>query len=466
MTASVLPFEAIADARTFTDPAALHALLAQIRKSDPLPYIQAEDYAPFWLVSRHQDIMEIERNADNFINAPRQAMLPLSYEMQTRAAAGGVETTAIMRNLVLMDGTEHKAYRNITQSYFTPKGLSAIVGDIEKLAREFIGRMDVNAEKEGADGEIDFADVAMAFPLRVIMTMLGVPQEDEPLMMRLTQQTLSSQDPEFQAKGGARAAMMEMFAYFKTIIDDLRVTPNDTLASLIANARVDGELLPDRDVFGYFNIIATAGHDTTSYALTGGMLAFLQYPEQLANLRMTPNLATWRPADATETAVAWSQALQRRSGPTALVLSRQNTAPVTRQLADVSLISRGGYILHDCAGTPALILLATGAEVELAVQAWQQLQQQGYAVRVVSMPSTDCFDAQEANYRNAVLPTESKVLAIEAAHRDYWHKYVGRDGDIIAMHSFGESAPGPVLMQHFGFSLDNIVSRASALLQA
>ena len=290
MTASALPFEAIADARTFTDPAALHALLAQIRKSDPLPYIQAEDYAPFWLVSRHQDIMEIERNADNFINAPRQAMLPLSYEMQTRAAAGGVETTAIMRNLVLMDGTEHKAYRNITQSYFTPKGLSAIVGDIEKLAREFIGRMDVNAEKEGADGEIDFADVAMAFPLRVIMTMLGVPQEDEPLMMRLTQQTLSSQDPEFQAKGGARAAMMEMFAYFKTMIDDLRVTPNDTLASLIANARVDGELLPDRDVFGYFNIIATAGHDTTSYALTGGILAFLQYPEQLANLRADPGL--------------------------------------------------------------------------------------------------------------------------------------------------------------------------------
>ena len=290
MTASALPFEAIADARTFTDPAALHALLAQIRKSDPLPYIQADDYAPFWLVSRHQDIMEIERNAACFINAPRQAMLPLSYEMQARATAGGVETAAVMRNLVLMDGAEHKAYRNITQSYFTPKGLSAIIGDIEKLAQEFIGRMDVNAEKEGAGGEIDFADVAMAFPLRVIMTMLGVPQEDEPLMMRLTQQTLSSQDPEFQAKGGARTAMMEMFAYFKTIIDDLRVTPNDTLASLIANARVDGELLPDRDVFGYFNIIATAGHDTTSYALTGGMLAFLQYPEQLAKLRYDPEL--------------------------------------------------------------------------------------------------------------------------------------------------------------------------------
>ena len=100
------------------------------------------------------------------------------------------------------------------------------------------------------------------------------------------------------------------------------------------------------------------------------------------------------------------------------------------------------------------------------MQAWQQLQQQGYAVRVVSMPSTDCFDAQEAAYRSTVLPAQSKVLAIEAAHRDYWHKYVGRDGDIIGMQSFGESAPGPVLMQHFGFSVANIVSRASALLQA
>jgi len=284
MSESTLPIEAIADARTFTDPAALHALLARIRTTDPLPYINTDDYPPFWLVSRHSDILEIERNAAGFINAPRQVIFPLSYEAQARAAAGGVETAAVMRNLVLMDGVDHKAYRDITQSYFTPKGLSAIVGDIEKLAQEFIGRMDQ------AEGEIDFADVAMAFPLRVIMTMLGVPPEDEPLMMRLTQQTLSSQDPEFQAKGGARAAMMEMYAYFKTIIDDLRVTPKDNLASLISNARVNGELLPDRDVFGYFNIIATAGHDTTSYALTGGMLAFLQHPEQLEKLRTDPAL--------------------------------------------------------------------------------------------------------------------------------------------------------------------------------
>ena len=279
MTECLLPDAAIADPRTFTDPAALHALLSRIRQTDPLPYIEAEDYAPFWLVSRHADIMEVERNAAQFINAPRQAMLPLSYEAQARAAAGGIDTSAFMRNLVLMDGDEHRAYREITQGYFTPKGIQAILGDIEVLAREFVGRMNQR------EGEVDFADVAMAFPLRVIMTMLGVPAEDEPMMMRLTQQTLSSQDPEFQTEGGARAAMMEMYAYFMRMIGGLRQNPADNLASIIANARIDGELLPDRDVFGYFNITATAGHDTTSYALTGGMLALIQNPEQLAMLR-------------------------------------------------------------------------------------------------------------------------------------------------------------------------------------
>jgi cytochrome P450 len=284
MSVSTLPDEAITDPRTFTDPAALHGLLARIRQTDPLPYIKADDYAPFWLVSRHTDIMEIERNAAQFINAPRQAILPLSYEAQARAAAGGKETTDFMRNLILMDGDEHKAYRQITQGYFTPKGLEPLLQDIEALAGEFIGRM------QAADGEIDFAEVAMPFPLRVIMTMLGIPASDEQMMMRLTQQTLSSQDPEFQTEGGARAAMLAMYAYFQKIITTLRAQPDNTLASIIANARIDGELLPDRDVFGYFNIVATAGHDTTSYSLTGGMLALLQNPDQMAMLRADPAL--------------------------------------------------------------------------------------------------------------------------------------------------------------------------------
>ena len=280
-----LPAEAIADPRTFTDEAALHGLLARLRRTDPLPFIQAEDYPPFWLVTRHADIMAIERDAARFINEPRQAILPLSYEALSRKLAGGLAVRQLMRNLVSMDGEEHRAFREITQSYFTPKGLEDILKDIEQLAGEFINRM------AQAGGECDFTEIAAPFPLRVIMSMLGVPQEDEPMMMRLTQQTLSSQDPEFQSEGGtAMSAMMEMFRYFQDIVADRRSNPNSDLASVVANARIDGELLSDRDAFGYFNIIATAGHDTTSYSLTGGMLALLQHPAEMAKLRADPSL--------------------------------------------------------------------------------------------------------------------------------------------------------------------------------
>ncbi len=188
--------------------------------------------------------------------------------------------------------------------------------------------------------------------------------------------------------------------------------------------------------------------------------------EQVPNLRLTPNLSTWRPADATETAVAWQHALERKHGPTALVFSRQNTEAVVPKDLDVGLIRRGAYVVAQSGeqAVPALILLATGAEVGLALQAYQQLAAAGTAVRLVSMPSTDVFDAQDAAYQATVLPAGSKILAIEAAHQDYWYKYTGRDGAIIGMRSFGESAPGPALMQHFGFSVENIVAAAQQLL--
>ncbi len=285
MTENELPPEAIADPRTYTDPAMLNGLLARLRRDDPLPYVQAEGYAPFWLVTRHADLMAIERDAAQFINEPRQAILPLAYEEMARKAAGGLDTKDLMRNLVLMDGADHIAYRGITQGYFTPKGLESIARDIEKLAGEFVGGM------ADLGGTCDFAKIAMPFPLRVIMSMLGVPPEDEPLMMRLTQQTLSSQDPEFNAEGGgARNAMLEMYAYFQKVIADRRANPNGDLSSIVANARIDGEYLSDRDTFGYFNIIATAGHDTTSYSLTGGLLALIEHPEQMAKLRADPAL--------------------------------------------------------------------------------------------------------------------------------------------------------------------------------
>ncbi|WP_447927581.1 transketolase [Vreelandella sp. EE27] len=187
--------------------------------------------------------------------------------------------------------------------------------------------------------------------------------------------------------------------------------------------------------------------------------------EQLTSLRTTPNLSTWRPCDAVETMASWDAALKRRSGPTALVLSRQNLPHQARTKAQLAAIQRGGYVLKDSEATPELILIATGSEVGLAMDAAAELEGQGRAVRVVSMPSTYRFDGQDAEYKESVLPKAvTKRIAIEAAHADYWYKYVGLDGRVIGMTTFGESAPAGDLFKHFGFTVENVVTQANELL--
>jgi len=188
--------------------------------------------------------------------------------------------------------------------------------------------------------------------------------------------------------------------------------------------------------------------------------------EQLANLRTTPNMSVWRPCDAVETAVAWKLALLRRSGPTSLVFSRQGLPHQTRSDDQLAGIERGAYVLEDCQGQSELIVIATGSEVSIARDAVKALQANGVKARLVSMPSTDVFDAQDAAYRESVLPSAvRKRLAVEAAAADYWFKYVGLDGAVVGMTSFGESAPGGALMKAFGFTADNIITQAEALLQ-
>ncbi len=187
--------------------------------------------------------------------------------------------------------------------------------------------------------------------------------------------------------------------------------------------------------------------------------------EQIASLRMTPNMSTWRPCDQVESAVAWKLAIERKDAPSALIFSRQNLAQQPRSAEQVANIAKGGYILKDCAGQPELILIATGSEVELAVAAYEQLSAEGKAVRVVSMPSTDAFDKQDAAYREAVLPSSViKRIAIEAGIADFWYKYVGFGGRIIGMTSFGESAPAGELFKLFGFTTENVVKQAKELL--
>ena len=188
--------------------------------------------------------------------------------------------------------------------------------------------------------------------------------------------------------------------------------------------------------------------------------------EQVPSLRGTPNMSVWRPCDAVETAVSWKAALERNDGPTSLILSRQNLAHQPRNEEQLANIARGAYVLKDCEGTADAILIATGSEVTLALDAAEKLTADGKKIRVVSMPSTDRFDAQDAAYRESVLPADVITrVAIEAAHKDFWYKYVGLEGAIIGMETFGESAPAGQLFEEFGFTVDNIVGTVSELLE-
>ena len=187
--------------------------------------------------------------------------------------------------------------------------------------------------------------------------------------------------------------------------------------------------------------------------------------EQTAALRYIPNLETWRPADQVESAIAWKAAIERQDGPSALIFTRQNLQQQDRTTEQLANVARGGYVLKDAAGTPDLILIATGSEVELAVKAAEVLEAEGKKVRVVSMPSTNVFDKQDEAYRESVLPRSvTKRVAIEAQLSDFWYKYVGFEGRIVGMHSFGESAPAGELFKLFGFTVENVVTKAKEIL--
>ncbi|UXY12269.1 transketolase [Kosakonia sp. ML.JS2a] len=191
-----------------------------------------------------------------------------------------------------------------------------------------------------------------------------------------------------------------------------------------------------------------------------------QAVEQLASLRLTPNFSTWRPCDQVEAAVGWKLAIERHSGPTALILSRQNLAQMERTPEQVEAISRGGYILKACQGTPDLILIATGSEVEITMKAAEQLSAEGHQVQVVSLPSTDIFDAQDEAWRESVLPSNvSARVAVEAGIADYWYKYVGLKGAIVGMTGYGESAPADKLFPYFGFTVENVVAKAKSVVK-
>jgi transketolase len=188
--------------------------------------------------------------------------------------------------------------------------------------------------------------------------------------------------------------------------------------------------------------------------------------EHAASLRLLPNMSVWRPCDAVETAVAWTAAIARGDGPTSLLLSRQNLPAQPRSPMQLNAIARGGYVLVDTDATPEAIVIATGSEVAIAATAARQLNGEGYRIRVVSLPCTDIFDAQDADYREQVLPRAIRArIAVEAGVSDYWRRYVGLDGVVVGVDTFGESAPGEQLMSHFGLTVENVVRAVRQALQ-
>jgi len=215
-------------------------------------------------------------------------------------------------------------------------------------------------------------------------------------------------------------------------------------------------LMKIRNVFVYTHDSIGLGEDGPTH----------QPVEQMASLRVTPNMNTWRPGDQVESAIAWKYAIERTDGPSALIFSRQNLTQQPRTAEQLANVARGGYVLKDSDGTPDVILIATGSEVGITVEAAEKLTALGTRVRVVSMPSTDVFDQQDAAYRESVLPkTVTARVAVEAGIADYWYKYVGLNGAIVGMTTFGESAPAEQLFKEFGFTADNVVAKAQGLLK-
>lgn len=274
------------DPFAYADERRLHEACTVLRRESPVHWVEGDGtYNPFWVVTRRADILEIEKNHQVFRNSPRPLLVPAVEDR--RQAEQGVT----LRTLIHMDDPDHRVLRPIAADWFRPKTLRTLRDDVERLARRYVDGM---AGRPGMTQECDFvADVAVHYPLSVILSLLGLPETDFARMLRLTQEIFGGDDPE-RRRGASPEEQLhvvtELLAYFSELIADRRAHPTPDLASAIANARIGGAHLSDLDAASYFVIIATAGHDTTSSTIAGGLHALLEHPEQLAALRRDPAL--------------------------------------------------------------------------------------------------------------------------------------------------------------------------------
>jgi cytochrome P450 len=271
-----------ADPSFYADPVAWHESAAYLRRVSPITKVSLPGYDDFWAVTKHADIMEIERNPEIFTNAPYPTIGPIDSRPSDAEGGSPVNT------LIQMDGQEHKDHRNIVNEWFKPASIKRLNDRVNTLAVQFVDRM------ADMGGECDFAnDIAMHYPLQVILSILGLPEEDHLKMLRLTQELFGAEDPDIGRAGDDATVLqvlLDFVEYFTTLAADRRNHPTEDLASVIANAVIDGNPLADMDVMGFYLIVATAGHDTTSNSIAGGLLALIENPDQLQLLRSDPDL--------------------------------------------------------------------------------------------------------------------------------------------------------------------------------
>jgi len=276
----------IVDPTVMGEEASMHALFSELRDNQPMAYFEHEEYEPFWVMTRHEDIKYISQNNATFINNPRTVIMPQAFEQALLEQFG---TRNGLEPLIHMDAPTHRQLRNVPRDWFKPGPIDKLTPMIQEIAVEFVDKM------EAMGGECDFVkDIALLYPLRVIMKILGVVPEEEPMMLKLTQELFGSQDPD-QGRGEEAAdgmgVLLDFFAYLKGGVEDRRKNPTDDLATVLANAKVDREYMQELDLISYFIITATAGHDTTSATTGGGMKALMEFPDQMQTLRNNPDLA-------------------------------------------------------------------------------------------------------------------------------------------------------------------------------
>jgi cytochrome P450 len=280
-----------ADPQAYTDEKRLHAALAQLRATAPVSWVEVDGYRPFWAITKHADIMDIERNNTLFTNWPRPVL--------TNAEGDELQANAGVRTLIHMDDPQHRVVRAIGADWFRPKAMRAMKMRVDELAKIYVDKM------MAVGPECDFVQqVSVNYPLFVIMSLLGIPEADFARMLTLTQELFGSEDSEFKRGSSSEEqlpALFDMFQYFNGVTAARREHPTEDLASAIANARVDGEPLSDIDTVSYYLIVATAGHDTTSATISGGLQALIENPDQRERLRDNLDLMPL----ATEEMIRW-----------------------------------------------------------------------------------------------------------------------------------------------------------------